>query len=120
MNTPNDVEQYIQNWPPKVQERLRKLQTIIQSEAPEAKQKISYGIPTFTYHGNLIHFGGAKNHIGLYPGAGPVELFKDRLTDYETSKGTIKLPLDQPLPIELIKELVASCVQRNLLASNKA
>jgi uncharacterized protein YdhG (YjbR/CyaY superfamily) len=81
-------------------------QGTIRREAPDAVEKISYGIPTFTLHGNLVHFAGYEHHIGFYPGAAAIDHFADRLEGFETSKGTVRFPLDQPLPLELVREIV--------------
>ena len=72
---------------------------------PEAKEAISYGIPTFKLKGNLVHFAAFKNHIGFYPGAAAIVVFAKDLSTYETSKGTIRFPLDQPLPLDLVEKI---------------
>lgn len=81
---------------------------------PEAGQKISYGIPTYTLRGSLVHFGGYEGHVALYPGSAPIAAFKDELKPYETAKGTIRFPLDKPLPLDLIGKIVQYSVERNL------
>lgn len=110
---PTTIDEYTALFPPDVRAILERLRATIRQAAPEAKEKISYGIPTFTLHGNLIHFAAYKNHIGLYPGATAIERFQDALAPYETSKGTIRFPLDAPLPLELIKRIVEDRVQEN-------
>src|SRR5690606_38723786 len=81
---------------------------IIQKYVPkETLEKISYGMPTFYYNGNLIHFAMHKNHLGLYPGTGAINHFKDQLQAYKTSKGTVQFPLNQPLPEKLIAGIIA-------------
>jgi len=74
---------------------------------------ISYGIPTFTLHDNLVHFAAYDTHIGFYPGSAPIEEFKEVLKPYDTSKGTVRFPLDKPLPFTLIRKIVQSAVKRN-------
>ncbi len=81
---------------------------------PEAQEKIAYGIPTFTFHGNLVHFAGYEKHIGFYPGAAPIKEFAPELKSYETSKGTVRFPIDKPLPMPLIRKIVKATVNRNL------
>jgi uncharacterized protein YdhG (YjbR/CyaY superfamily) len=109
------TDQYIASFPEHIQELLRQIRATIKEFTPsETGEKIAYGIPTFTYRGNLIHFGGFKDHVSLFPGAAPVEVFKKEIKGYETSKGTIKFPLDKPLPLDLIKDIVKVCVERNL------
>ncbi|WP_113662815.1 iron chaperone [Pedobacter nanyangensis] len=114
MEKHTSVDEYISSFPSETQKILQQLRDDLQQMVPNAKQKIGYGIPTFTLNGNLIHFAGYKNHIGLYPGSKAIEVFADRLKDYHTSKGTIQFPIDQPLPMILIKELVDFCVMQNL------
>ena len=95
--------------PKDVQERLQKVRTAIKKVVPCAEETIAYGIPTFVLNGNLIHFAGYKNHIGLYPGSKPIEEFKDELTKYRLSKGTA-IALDMPLPVGLIGRITKACV----------
>ena len=111
---PTTIDEYIADFPKNVQERLQKVRATIKKAAPDAEEAIKYQIPTFVLHGNLIHFGGYQNHIGLYPGSRPIEAFKDELSRYEVSKGTVRFPLDQPLPVGLISKITKFCVKRNL------
>jgi len=108
-----DIDEYIADFPPEVQERLEKVRRTIRKAAPDAEEAIKYQIPTFVLKGNLIHFGGYKNHIGLYPGSKPVEEFRKELEKYEVSKGTVRFPMDKPLPLGLIGKITKFCVQRN-------
>ena len=108
-----NIDEYIASFPPDVQKIMQELRAFIRSLVPQAGEKISYGIPTFTLHSNLIHFGGFSSHISLFPGGEPVEHFKDELTGYVTSKGTIQFPLGKPLPYDLIRRIVEFCVERN-------
>lgn len=114
MKSYKNIDEYISNFPEPVQAILEKVRTTIQAAAPEATEKISYGIPTFYLKKNLVHFAAYPHHIGFYPGAAPLEEFKDKLTAYNTSKGTVQFPLDQPIPYDLIKDITEFCVQRNL------
>lgn len=107
------VDEYIAAFPAEVQAKLRQMRQAIAAAAPEAKEKIAYGIPTFTLHGNLVHFGGANTHIGFYPGAAGVSQFAEQLKNYRTSKGTIRFPLDKPLPLDLVRQIVAFRVVQN-------
>ena len=109
-----NIDDYIGDFPPDVQLMLEKVRTAIRKAAPKAEEAIKYQMPTFVLNGNLIHFAGYKNHVGLYPGSKPIEEFRDELTRYETSKGTIRLPLDKPIPVGLISKITKFCVQRNL------
>ncbi len=115
MNTDiQTIDEFIAQFPTDVQQILEKIRQIIHKAAPDAKEKISYGIPTFTLHGNLIHFSAYKHHIGLYPGAAPIEAFKDLLKDYKTSKGTVQFPLNKPIPYALVEQITLASVERNL------
>lgn len=107
------VEDYIASFPEDIQELLKELREAVRETAPEAMEKISYGMPTFAMDGNIIHFAAFKNHIGLYPGADGVAAFQDELKPYKTSKGTIQFSLDQPLPMNLIKRIVNYKVEEN-------
>ena len=110
---PTTIDEYIAEFPPDVQALLEKVRATIRKAAPDAEEAIKYQIPTYVLNGNLIHFGGYKNHIGLYPGTKPIEEFKDELTRYEISKGTVKFPLDQRIPFGLIAKITKFCVKRN-------
>jgi len=106
-NKARNTDEYIARFPSDVQERLEKVRAAIRKAAPrEAQEAIKYQMPTFVWNGNLIHFAGYKNHIGLYPGSKPIREFKDQLTKYKTSKGAIQLPLDKPVPVGLITKIV--------------
>jgi uncharacterized protein YdhG (YjbR/CyaY superfamily) len=107
------VDEYIAGFPPDVQATLQEIRSAIREVAPEATEKIAYGIPTFVFHGNLVHYAAFDAHYGLYPGSGPVEQFADELAGYETSKGTIRFPRGEPLPLPLIRRIVQACVERN-------
>ena len=107
------VDEYIRTFPPDVQRILQKLRETIAKAAPEAGEKISYQIPTFTYKGNLVHFAGYEHHIGFYPGSAAVEAFKKELSNYKTSKGTVQFPLDEPLPLPLVSKIVKFSVKKN-------
>ena len=106
---PETIAEYIREQPEEVQPRLRQLQETIREAIPEAKEKISWSMPTFWKGCNLIQFAASQKHIGLYPGPEAVEAFADRLEGYPTSKGTIRLPLNQPMPLELIADIAQWC-----------
>lgn len=109
-----NIDEYIANFPDDVQAQLEKVRATIRKAAPAAEETISYQMPTFVLQGNLIHFAGYTNHIGLYPGAGPIKEFENELSGYEVSKGTVKLALDKRIPVGLISKITKSCVKRNL------
>ncbi|MEN6419110.1 MAG: DUF1801 domain-containing protein [Clostridiaceae bacterium] len=112
MSTP--ITDYILQFPADVQQKLNELRTAILEIVPDATEKIAYGIPTFYVKGNLVHFAAYKHHIGFYPGASGIETFQSELTQYKLSRGTVQFPLDQPLPMELIRRIVKYRLAENL------
>lgn len=108
------VDAFIAGYPPPVRTFLEELREVIRENAPGAAEKIAYGIPTFVLNGNLVHFSGYARHIGFYPGGAGIESFAEELSRYETSKGTVRFPLDQPLPLDLIARIVRFRVKQNL------
>lgn len=103
------IEEYISKQDEALQPRLQTIYKTIREAIPEAEERISWGMPTFWKGRNLIHFAAAKKHIGIYPGPEAVESFTPRLTDYQTSKGAIRLPNDKELPVQLIAEIARFC-----------
>lgn len=103
---PNSIDEYIAAQPDDVRPLLHDIRETIRAAAPEAKEKISWQMPTFWQGENLIHFAVFKKHIGLYPGVEATSEFKERLAGYKTSKGTIQLPLGKPIDFELITDIV--------------
>ncbi len=111
------IDDYIASTVPEIQEKLYALKTLIKSEAPEAQERMSWQMPTFYLHGNLVHFRAYKNHIGFYPGPSGVAAFQHELEGCKTSKGTIRFPLSQPLPFDLIRRIVRFRVAENMNTS---
>jgi uncharacterized protein YdhG (YjbR/CyaY superfamily) len=112
------IDEYIEQFPPNVRAILQKLRTTIKNTAPSAEETISYQIPAFKYHGMLVYFAGYQNHIGFYPTSSPMKVFKDRLTNYKTSKGAIQFPIDKAIPLTLVKDIVKFRVKENLEKEN--
>ena len=110
---PTTIDEYIADFPENVQPHLEKVRAAIRKAAPDAEEAIKYSMPTFVLNGNLIHFAGWTSHVGLYPGSKPIEMFKDELAKYEISKGTVRFPLDKPIPLSLIGKITKYCVKRN-------
>ena len=108
------IDEYIAEFPKDVQKLLQQVRTTIKKAAPKAEEKIGYGIPTFTLNGNLVHFGGYKNHIGFYPAPAGLQAFEKELAPYLTGKGTAQFPIDKPLPLGLITQIVKFRVRQNL------
>lgn len=111
-STPQNIDEYIAGFPENIQELMKQLRKTINEAAPEAKEKISWGMATFTLNGNLVHFAGHKKHIGLYPGVEAIEVFKEKLSSFKTSKGAIQLPIDKPMPLQLVAEIVSFNVKQ--------
>ncbi len=107
------IDNYIAGYPPEVQERLAAIRAAVREIAPQAEEAIKYGIPTFMLDGNLVHFGAFKHHIGFYPAPSGLEQFDKELAQYKRSKGAVQFPLDQPLPLDLIRRITAFRVQEN-------
>jgi len=110
-----DINAYISNYPVEIQTILEKVRKTIQQAAPEAKEAIKYGMPTFVLNGNLVHFAAYKNHIGFYPAPTGIDAFINDLAQYRTGKGTIQFPIDKPIPFDLITKVVKFRVNENLI-----
>lgn len=105
-NKPADIDEYIAAFPEAVQEILEQVRATIKKAAPHAKEAIKYAMPTFTAHGNLVHFAAFKNHIGFYPAPTGIESFEKELSRYKTGRGSVQFPLDKPMPAGLITRIV--------------
>jgi len=113
-NQARDIDGYIADFPEHIRKKLEEMRSILKKAAPEAEETINYGVPTFTLNGNLVHFGGFKNHIGFYPAPSGIEAFKKELSVYEGAKGSIKFLVDKPLPASLITKIVKFRVKENM------
>ncbi|HYF04034.1 MAG TPA: DUF1801 domain-containing protein [Patescibacteria group bacterium] len=111
---PKSIDEYIAQQPVELQGKLEELRAVIRAAAPDAEEKISYGMPTFKLAGNLVFFAVFKNHIGFYPEPSGIEAFKAELSGYKGAKGTVQFPLDEPLPLELIGRITKFRVMENL------
>jgi len=108
------IDEYIATFPEEIQKILTEIRDTIKVVAPNAEEKISYQMPTFYLNGNLIHFAAFKSHIGIYPTPSGTEAFKKELSRYQGAKGSIKLPIDEPMPMKLISRIVKFRVAENL------
>ena len=111
---PNSIDEYIASFPEETQKILQKLRAAIKAAAPGAQEKISYRMPAFAQKGILVYFAAWKNHIGFYPTSSGTQAFKQELSAYKNSKGSVKFPLDKPLPLDLISNIVRFRVAENL------
>jgi len=108
----NEVEAYIASFPPEAQERLNAIRNIILGFAPDATERICMRMPTYDLNGKwMIHFAAFSKHISIYPQPEGIIAFKEKLSGYKTSKGTVQFPLDKPLPLDLIREIVKFTVE---------
>lgn len=107
------IDEYIAGFPPDIQARLQAVRATIKAAAPDAQERISYQMPTFWLNGNLVHFAALKHHIGFYPTPSGIDTFKDETTMYKSTKGALQFPLDQPLPLDLIRRIVEFRVAEN-------
>ncbi len=111
---PTTIDDYIGGFPQDVQAILQKIRLTIRQAAPDAQETLKYHMPTFILKGNLVYFAAFKNHIGFYPPAGGPEELKREISAYEGPKGSLKFPLDQPIPFDLISRIVKFRVKENL------
>lgn len=109
----SDVETYINSFPEATGKLLQELRTAIKEAAPEAREMIKYAMPTYIQEGNLVHFAAYKNHIGFYATPTGHSAFEKELSSYKRGKGSVQFPIDQPLPLKLIREIVRFRVLAN-------
>mgnify|MGYP006157952931 CR=1 FL=1 len=116
---PTTVDQYIANFPAEVQELMQQVRSTIKASAPQAEERISYGMPGYYLNGPLVYFAGYKNHIGFYATPNGHEAFAEELSKYKQGKGSVQFPLSEPMPIDLIKRIVAFRVETQLAKPKK-
>jgi uncharacterized protein YdhG (YjbR/CyaY superfamily) len=110
----DNIDDYIASFPHETKLILEQLRLTIRKAAPDAKETINYGIPTFTLKGNLVHFAAFKNHVGFYPTPSGIEAFKKELSVYEGAKGSVKFPISELLPFDLVRKIVEFRVKEGL------
>ena len=108
------IDEYIATFPKNVQSILEELRQAVKETAPEAEEAISYQMPAFKLNGNLVYFAAFKNHIGFFPTSSAIEAFKEEVKEYKTGKGTLRFPMDKPMPLDLVKKIVKYRVKENL------
>jgi uncharacterized protein YdhG (YjbR/CyaY superfamily) len=111
---PQTIDVYIAGFPAEVRDILQQVRQTVRRAAPDAEEAISYQMPTFKLKGNLVHFAAFKSHIGLYPTPSATQAFQKELAPYKHGKGSIRFPLDQPIPYNLIERIVSYRVKENL------
>lgn len=113
------IDAYIAAFPAEIQAKLRAMRETIHAAAPDATEKISYQMPTFYLNGNLVHFAAFKQHIGFYPAPNGIEAFEQELASYGRSKGAVRFPLDQPLPLDLVRRITVYRAEENRRKTGK-
>jgi uncharacterized protein YdhG (YjbR/CyaY superfamily) len=108
------IDEYIETFEPDIQKTLIEIRNFIKNKVPEATEKISYGMPTFYLHGNLVHFAAFKNHYGIFPSPSGIDAFEKELAPYRTGKGTLSFPIDKPIPWDIIQKVLQFRVNENL------
>lgn len=108
------IDAYIAQFPKEIQKGLQKIRQTIRKAAPKAEEAIKYGLAAFVLNGDLVYFGGFKNHLGFFPTGAGIEAFKEELTCFKWSKGTIQFPHGQKLPLALVTRIVKFRVKQNL------
>ena len=106
VQSPKNIDEYIAGFSLDVQNILEQIRAVIREAAPDAEETIKYQIPTFVLQENIVHFAAFKNHVGFYPTPSGIEEFKDELSSYESAKGSVRFPIDKPMPLELIRKIV--------------
>lgn len=115
----NSIDEYIDAFPEHIQKKLVELRKVIREQAPQAQEKISYQMPTFYLNGNLVHFAAFSKHIGFYPTSSGIAAFKSELSKYKHAKGSVQFPIEEPLPIELIRRIVKFRLAENVKKKKK-
>ncbi len=111
-STARSIDEYIAEFPPETRRVLQQTRELIAAEAPDATETISYAIPTFDLNGtHLVHFAGYQRHLGFYPTGSGIATFKNELAPYKSAKGSVQFPLGRPLPVDLIRRMVAFRVE---------
>ena len=119
-NSPaKNVDEYLAGVPKEARATLEKLRRTIKAAAPMASEGISYQIPMYKHHGMVVGFAAFKNHCSIFPGAAVMDAYKEELKRYDTSKGTIRFPVDKPLPATLVKKLVRARIKENEARANR-
>ena len=114
---PTNVDEYIAGFAPDVRERLVQIRTVIRQQAPDAREKISYGIAGYMLHGHLVFFAAYKKHIGIYPVPAGDDAFQERSAPYRAAKSSLHLPYTESVPLDLVAQLVDFRLQENLASA---
>jgi uncharacterized protein YdhG (YjbR/CyaY superfamily) len=113
------IDEYIETFEPKIKKTLIEIRSFIKNIAPEAAEKISYGMPTFYLNGNLVHFAAFKDHYGFFPSPAGIDAFEKELAPYRSGKGTLQFSFDKPIPWDIIEKVVQFRIKENLAKAKK-
>ena len=112
--TIKSIDDYIASFPDEIQKTLQEFRATIQAAAPGAEERISYSMPAYVLNGNLVYFAAHKKHIGLYHASSAIPVFEHEASRYAGPKGSLKFPLDEPIPLDLVGKIVKFRVAENL------
>jgi uncharacterized protein YdhG (YjbR/CyaY superfamily) len=110
----NEIDDYIAGFPAAAKKQLKNMRAIIKEAAPDAQELISYSMPAYKLHGMLVYFAGYKAHIGFYPTPSGIKKFLQKMKYFKCSKAAVQFPIDQPLPKDLIKEIIVFRINENI------
>lgn len=113
-NTVTDVPSYIAGFPAGTAKLLKQLRDTIRKTAPDAEELISYGMPAYKYQGVLVYFAGYEKHVGFYPTPSVIKEFAGKISRYKYSKGAVQFPLNEPIPVTLVTQMVKCRLKQNL------
>jgi uncharacterized protein YdhG (YjbR/CyaY superfamily) len=111
---PANIDEYIASFDSEIQNLLELFRGTVKQVAPEATETISYGMPAFKQNGMLIWFAAHTNHIGFYPRASAIEKFRKELSDFKSAKGSVQFPMNKPLPVDIIRQIVQFRLMENM------
>ncbi len=112
MRSYKSVDEYIEGFPPDIQKKLSAIRAVVLHNAPRAQERISYGMPSLYLNGSLVYYAAFKNHIGFFPTAEGIQAFREELKGFSVSKGTVRIPLEEGLPLELIGRITQERVRQ--------
>ena len=116
---PESIDEYIGTFPKDIRSKLESIRRAVKEEAPDAKEVISYGMPAFKLNRVLVYFAAQRKHIGFYPTASGISAFEEELSQFKHSKGAVQFPIDEPVPLELVRKVVRFRVKEDMAKTKK-
>ncbi|MDD1747856.1 MAG: DUF1801 domain-containing protein [Methanomassiliicoccales archaeon] len=116
---PQSIDEYIGTFPKDIQSKLESIRKAVKEEAPDAQEVMSYGMPAFKLNKVLVYFVAQKKHIGFYPTASGISAFKEELSQFKHSKGAVQFPIDEPVPLELVRKMVKFRVKEDMAKAKR-